>query len=116
MVARRQRRVADADFAVADDAPVVRIGLALDARLRRPSDFLQRLARRLQDQRAQIAIANRFLWRRFLHVQPAAPAVAARIPSQPAPESFEAAMLAVLEPLEVFAHLLGAPRRVAGEI
>src|SRR4029453_1501477 len=116
MVTGGQRRVADADLAIAHDAPVVRVGLAFDARLRRPAGFFQRLARRLDDQRAEIAIANRFFGGRFLDVQPAAPAVAARIPSETTPEIFQTPQLEVLELLKALAHLVGAPRRVAGQI
>ena len=116
VVLRRQRRIARADLVLRDDVPVVRIAETLEARQRRHADFLEGVAERARDHPPDLVVANRFVRRRLFRRQPAGIAVAARVEAEPAPEPLERTMAAILDPFEVRAHVVGAPRRVAGQI
>ena len=123
VVPRRQRRVAQPDRSSRDDAPVVRIELALEARAPAASVTAELgcAARLRTDSRiavAQIVVARRPRRRRLLGRQPAADQpwrlglradrAARRARRRGARQSSRRS--------KYVAHVLGAPRRIAGEV
>ncbi len=118
VAARGQRRVADARRAVANDAPVVRVALAFETSpvVRRPTHSLEDVAGRIDERTAHVPVAEQGRGDGELRVQPASPPVAARVHAEPAAEPLGGAVVAVLETLEVPAHLLGAPGPIARDV
>ncbi len=118
---RRQRRVSQSDRVVRDDAPIVRIELALETRVPiRVGDghlgIAQGRAGRLHDRRSKILVSKCGVGYRGLGLQPSRPPVAARVVAHMAGGPLDVAVLAAFDALEVVAHVLGAPRGVTGEI
>ena len=119
MVVRGHRRVAETDRAFRDHAPVVGILLAFDSRAiaersRRPRS--QRVFGRLQNRSPQIAVLERRQRNCAFGRQPPAPAVAAGISPELAEHPFPPPVPAVLDSLEVGAHVIRAPGRIAGDV
>ena len=116
MISRRHRRVARTRFRRLDSPPVVGILDARHARQRRNSRLVQPLANGVEECFADLSVEQRVDRLVLLGVEPAVPAVARWIQPEPAEESPHRPVLAVLHPLEIRAHALGAPRRIAGQI
>jgi hypothetical protein len=114
VILRRQRRVSQSDGVVLDYAPVVRVELALEARV--PiglgdghGGVAQGRAGRFQKRGPQILVAKRGVGDSGLGLQPARPPVTARVVADLALGYFQDAVLTPLDALEVFAHPFGAP-------
>ena len=115
VIARRERGVADALGAVADDIDVVRIANAAQQPAQRAVVFRDRGARRRRGQAQQVVVAHGVGGDRLLGVQPALPAMAGAIDPEPRQLPLHRPVPAVLEPPEITMHAPGRPGRIAGQ-